>query len=162
MAERLKQQLGKFRLRKALAEHPFGTIKRTFDYTHFLLKGLEKVQTEWCLTTLAYNPKRVLNLVSFEKIDGDGRLKARRRRRARKKKRQVAPITGITGPATPAALRGKIQFIKTTPPHPPVLSLLNDKEFLHRLALVRLHLLKSSQMPSEQKGNRPNDRTDDV
>jgi len=33
-----------------------------------LLKGLEKVRCEWSLTTLAYNLKRVLNLVSFEKL----------------------------------------------------------------------------------------------
>jgi len=68
MAERLKAQPGKFKLRKTLAEHPFGTIKRWFGYTHFLLKGLEKVRTEWSLTTLVYNLKRVLNLVSFEKL----------------------------------------------------------------------------------------------
>jgi hypothetical protein len=37
-------------------------------YTHFLLKGLPKVQGEWSLTTLAYNLKRALNLVSFEKL----------------------------------------------------------------------------------------------
>ena len=48
---------------------------RWFGYDHFLLKGLEKVRTEWRftqkpsgLTTLAYNLKRVLNLVSFEKL----------------------------------------------------------------------------------------------
>ena len=28
----------------------------------------EKVRTEWSLITLAYNLKRVLNLVSFEKL----------------------------------------------------------------------------------------------
>jgi len=53
MAARMKQQPGKFKLRKTLAEHPFGTIKRWFGYTHFLLKGLEKVRCEWSLTTLA-------------------------------------------------------------------------------------------------------------
>jgi transposase len=68
MAERMKREPGKFRLRKTLAEHPFGTIKRTMGYTHFLLKGLEKVRTEWSLITLSYNLKRVLNLVSFEKL----------------------------------------------------------------------------------------------
>jgi len=68
MAERMRQQPEKFKLRKTLAEHPFGTIKRWFGYTHFLLKGLTKVGTEWSLTTLAYNLKRVLNLVSFEKL----------------------------------------------------------------------------------------------
>jgi transposase len=68
MAERMKREPGKFKLRKALAEHPFGTIKRSLGYTHFLLKGLEKVRTEWSLITLTYNLKRVLNLVSFEKL----------------------------------------------------------------------------------------------
>jgi len=68
MAARMAAQPEKFKLRKTLAEHPFGTIKRWFGYTHFLMKGLEKVRTEWSLTTLAYNLKRVLNLVSFEQL----------------------------------------------------------------------------------------------
>ena len=45
MAARMKAQPWKFKLRKTLAEHPFGTIKRWFGYTHFLLKGLEKVRS---------------------------------------------------------------------------------------------------------------------
>jgi transposase len=68
MAARMQEQPWKFKLRKTLAEHPYGTIKRWFGYTHFLLKGLEKVRTEWSLTTLVYNLKRVLNLVSFAKL----------------------------------------------------------------------------------------------
>jgi transposase len=68
MAERMRREPGKFKLRKTLAEHPFGTIKRSLGYTHFLLKGLEKVRTEWSLITLVYNLKRVLNLVSLEKL----------------------------------------------------------------------------------------------
>ena len=51
-----------------MAEHPFGTIQRFWGYTHFLLKGLAKVRAEWNLITLAYNLKRVLNLVSFQKL----------------------------------------------------------------------------------------------
>lgn len=68
MAQRLKREPEKFRLRKSLAEHPFGTIKRWMGCTHFTLKGLEKVRTEWSLITLAYNFKRVLNLVSVEQL----------------------------------------------------------------------------------------------
>jgi len=68
MAARVKAQPQKMKLRKQLCEHPFGTIKRWFGYTHFLLKGLEKVRTEWSLITLVYNLKRVLKLVSFEKL----------------------------------------------------------------------------------------------
>ena len=68
MAQRLKREPEKFRLRKSLVEHPFGTIKRWMGCTHFAMKGLEKVRTEWSLITLAYNFKRVLNLVSFQKL----------------------------------------------------------------------------------------------
>jgi transposase len=71
MAARMRAQPHKFKLRKTLAEHPFGTIKRWFGYTHFLLKGLVPqggMRCEWSLTTLAYNLKRVLNLVSFGKL----------------------------------------------------------------------------------------------
>ena len=68
MAARMQREPEKFKLRKQLAEHPFGTIKRNLGYTHFLLKGLEKVRCEWSLITLAYNLKRVLNLVSFAKL----------------------------------------------------------------------------------------------
>ena len=56
------------RLRKQLVEHPFGTIKRWFGYTHFLMKGLPKVRCEWSLITLAYNLKRVLNLVNLRNL----------------------------------------------------------------------------------------------
>lgn len=37
-------------------------------YTHFLLKGLAKVRTEWSLITLAYNLKRVFKLVRFQNL----------------------------------------------------------------------------------------------
>lgn len=68
MAERMVQAPEKIKQRKELVEHPFGTIKRALGYDHFLLKGLEKVRTEWSLITLAYNLKRVLNLVSLSKL----------------------------------------------------------------------------------------------
>jgi len=68
MAERMRQAPEKIRQRKALVEHPFGTIKRALGYDHFLLKGLAKVRTEWSLITLAYNLKRVFRLVSLPKL----------------------------------------------------------------------------------------------
>lgn len=68
MVQRMKAHPEKFAQRKLLAEHPFGTLKRFFGYTHFLLKGLVKVRAEWSLMTLVYNLKRVLKLVSFEKL----------------------------------------------------------------------------------------------
>jgi hypothetical protein len=68
MAARVQAAPQKMKLRKAIVEHPFGTIKRWFGYTHFLVKGLEMVRAEWTLITFSYNLKRVLNLVSFEEL----------------------------------------------------------------------------------------------
>jgi hypothetical protein len=68
MALRVQAHPQKMQLRKQLVEHPFGTIKRWFGYTYFLLKGLDKVRCEWSLMTLAYNFKRVLKLVNLEKL----------------------------------------------------------------------------------------------
>jgi hypothetical protein len=89
MAERMKLEPGKFARRKQLAEHAFGTIKRWMGYTHFTLKGLEKVRTEWSLITLAYNLKRVLNLVSVGQLIAAVSRKSRRPALARQKSRRL-------------------------------------------------------------------------
>ncbi len=68
MAARVRAHPEKMKRRKALVEHPFGTIKRALGYTYFLVKGLEMVRAEWTLITLAYNMKRVLNLVSWKEL----------------------------------------------------------------------------------------------
>jgi transposase len=68
MDRRVRAHPEKMKLRKQLCEHPFGTIKRFLGYTYFLMKGLPNVRAEWSLITLVYNLKRVLNLVSFEKL----------------------------------------------------------------------------------------------
>jgi len=54
--------------RKEIVEHPFGTIKRSFGYTYFLLKGLEKVKAEFSFICFTYNLKRVLNIVPMDKL----------------------------------------------------------------------------------------------
>jgi len=54
--------------RKAIVEHPFGTMKRWMNAGWFLCKGLDGVATEMSLTVLAYNLKRVLNIVSFPEL----------------------------------------------------------------------------------------------
>jgi transposase len=56
------------RKRKELVEHPFGTIKRTFGYTHFLMKGLDKAKAEFSFICFVYNLKRVLNIVPIERL----------------------------------------------------------------------------------------------
>ena len=72
MAARVKAHPEKMKLRKQLCEHPFGTIKRFFGYTYFLMKGLVKVRCEWSLMTLAYNLKRVLEPGELRETDGGG------------------------------------------------------------------------------------------
>ena len=54
--------------RKELVEHPFGTLKHWWDQGHFLMKGLEKVRAEFCLSTLAYNIRRVLNILGVPRL----------------------------------------------------------------------------------------------
>jgi transposase len=56
------------KLRKSLAEHPFGTIKGSMNQGRFLLKGIHKVNIEFGLTVLGYNFKRVLNHLGVERM----------------------------------------------------------------------------------------------
>ena len=53
----------KVRLRRMLAEHPFGTMKRAFNQGYLLLKGLRKVKGEVGFTMLAYNMRRAINIL---------------------------------------------------------------------------------------------------
>ena len=52
-----------YKQRKSLAEHPFGTIKRSMDGGYCLTKGKQKVSSEFSLIFLAYNLKRVINIL---------------------------------------------------------------------------------------------------
>ena len=54
--------------RKCMAEHPFGTIKRTMNQGFFLTKGLESVNGGFTSTSLAYNIKRVYNILGFDNM----------------------------------------------------------------------------------------------
>lgn len=66
--ERVRQNPEKVKRRGQLAEHPFGTLKRAMGHGYFLTKGLEKVSAEMSLSVLAYNMKRVLNIVGIERL----------------------------------------------------------------------------------------------
>lgn len=68
MAARVRAHPQLMRRRKAIIEHCFGTIKRSFGYDYFLCRGKEKVTTEINLTVLAYNLKRVCNLVGVQNL----------------------------------------------------------------------------------------------
>ncbi len=68
MAERVKENPRLMRRRKAIIEHCFGTIKRSLGYDYFLMRGKRNVSTEVNLTVLAYNLKRVCNLVGVKEL----------------------------------------------------------------------------------------------
>jgi transposase len=54
--------------RKEIVEHPFGTIKRIMNQGYFLTRGLEMVRTEMSLTVIAYNMKRVFNILGVKRM----------------------------------------------------------------------------------------------
>lgn len=63
MRARMLREPERMALRKRLVEHPFGTMKRAFNHGYLLLKGLRKVSGEVGFTMLAYNIRRVLNIL---------------------------------------------------------------------------------------------------
>ncbi|MDR2245595.1 MAG: transposase [Treponema sp.] len=56
--------------RKSIVEHPFGAIKRGMDTGYCLTKGLRNVAGEFSLTFLAYNIKRVINILGCKGLIG--------------------------------------------------------------------------------------------
>ncbi len=62
---RLDEHPEKMRQRRETVEHPFGTIKAWMGATHFQMKTLKKVATEMALHVLAYNLKRVINILGI-------------------------------------------------------------------------------------------------
>jgi len=54
--------------RRETVEHPFGSIKQWMNQGAFLMRGLEKVRGEFSLTALAYNLRRVLNIMELPKL----------------------------------------------------------------------------------------------
>ena len=67
-ATNLKQERDAMRQRKALVEHPFGTLKQAMGATHFLTKRLPSVRAEMSLHVLAYNMKRAIKVLGAERI----------------------------------------------------------------------------------------------
>jgi len=51
--------------RASIAEHPFGTTKQTLGWSHFLVRGKEKVSGENALIMFTYNFRRLLNLIGI-------------------------------------------------------------------------------------------------
>ncbi len=63
MQVRLDRMPNAMGVRRQTVEHPFGTLKAWMGSTHFLTRTLGKVQTEMSLHVLAYNVKRMINIL---------------------------------------------------------------------------------------------------
>ncbi len=63
LEERVDREPERMRTRKNTVEHPFGTIKNWMGATHFQMKTRKHVSTEMSLHVLAYNLKRVLQIM---------------------------------------------------------------------------------------------------
>src|SRR3954447_26821911 len=64
--ERMRQRAtaAVMRLRRCIVEHPFGTLKyRIFGHPRFLLRGVAGAQTESSLAIMAYNLKRMVQVL---------------------------------------------------------------------------------------------------
>ena len=50
-------------------EHPFGTIKRQWGFDHIMTKkGIKRASADVGLIMIAYNPKRILNIIEKEEF----------------------------------------------------------------------------------------------
>ena len=68
--KRINANLDMYKKRKQIAEHPFGMVKRAMGFTYFLTRGNQNVKTESLLHFLAYNMKRVMNLIGITNLVG--------------------------------------------------------------------------------------------
>jgi len=68
MQKRLEHTPQASRLRRQTVEHPFATLKAWMGSTHFLTRTLPRVRTEMSLHVLAYNMKRVLQIVGAQQL----------------------------------------------------------------------------------------------
>jgi len=68
MERRVRGEPEKMKLRKRLAEHPFGTIKHHWDQGHFLTRKLPNVGAEMALTVLSYNIMRAIKILGVPRM----------------------------------------------------------------------------------------------
>jgi transposase len=57
------------RLRRSTVEHPYATLKyRIFGHPRLLLRGLTGARTEISLAVMAYNLKRMVNILGGSRL----------------------------------------------------------------------------------------------
>jgi len=65
---RVQTEKEKYRRRQAIVEHPFGVIKRQWGFDHFIVKGLDKVETELGMMFTAYNLRRLITILGAKEL----------------------------------------------------------------------------------------------
>ena len=68
MQERLDRTPHAMAIRRAVVEHPFGTLKAWMGATHFRTRTLDKVRTEMSFHVLAYNLKRMIAILGVQPL----------------------------------------------------------------------------------------------
>lgn len=68
MEARLDYAPDMMKVRRCTVEHPFGTIKSWMGATHFQMRTLKRVSAEMSLHVLAYNMKRVINIMGTKQL----------------------------------------------------------------------------------------------
>jgi transposase len=68
MQDRLDCDPQIMRVRRQTVEHPYGTLKAWMGSTHFLTRTLNRVSTEMSLHVLAYNLRRVMNILGVKPL----------------------------------------------------------------------------------------------
>jgi transposase len=57
-----------YKLRQQITEHQFGTLKRQWDFSYTLMKGIEHVLTEVNLMMMVYNLRRLMSIVELNEL----------------------------------------------------------------------------------------------
>ncbi len=65
MYDRMERDPNLMRVRRCTVEHPFGTLKAWMGATHFQMRRVKNVAAEMALHVLAYNIKRMINIMGI-------------------------------------------------------------------------------------------------
>jgi transposase len=67
--ERIEQNPNYYRRRQAIVEHPYGTVKRQWGFSHIMTKkGIKRAEADVGLIFTAYNLRRIINLIGLKAL----------------------------------------------------------------------------------------------
>ncbi|MGQ8338801.1 transposase, partial [Sunxiuqinia sp. A32] len=67
--KRMEKSEKLYKKRQAIVEHPFGTIKRQWGFNYIITKKyMERAEADFGFTMLAYNLRRIINLVGGKQL----------------------------------------------------------------------------------------------